>query len=234
MCNFFSFKTDGINQIYYFSGEQRKANNLYFKNGDRVKKWDSHTSIEAYYGLKDTDWSSGEYNPYTDKLVIDRQHTEWDGQKVRGMLKKVDWNSLCGDLEGARAFIAGMKDIRWLDNHGEIPDGVKVFETRSEARDAAWDIARDATWNAARDTAWRTVRDAVGNAARRAARDSIGNAARNAAWDAALYANVLFTCAGLNIDQRHIDHVKKRWSVWEAGYGIYCDVGGVLYCYKRI
>ena len=55
-------------------------------------------------------------------------------------------------------------------------------------------------------------------------------AARAAAWAASLLGCVL-TCDGLPLDQKHIDHAKARWRVWSKGYGLLCDVNGVLYVY---
>jgi hypothetical protein len=33
------------------------------------------------------------------------------------------------------------------------------------------------------------------------------------------------------MDPKHIAHVNARMEVWRKGYGLYCDVNGVLYCY---
>ena len=48
-----------------------------------------------------------------------------------------------------------------------------------------------------------------------------------------LYAGMLI-CDGLPLAQKHIDHIRKRWSVWQAGYGVLCDIDGELYCYRRV
>jgi len=82
------------------------------------------------------------------------------------------------------------------------------------------------------------ARDAAGVAAGVAAWDAAGVAARDAAgvaaWDAATYSRVTFICDGLKLEQEHRVHVKKRMEVWQKGYGLYCDVNGVLYVYKKI
>ena len=31
--------------------------------------------------------------------------------------------------------------------------------------------------------------------------------------------------------KEHVKHIKGRWEVWTKGYGLYCDVNGVLYVY---
>ena len=116
-----------------------------------------------------------------------------------------------------RDFLATIKSIPWLDNHGPEPvgDDIRMYDTRGAARDAALVAARDA----ARDAAW--------DAALVAARDAALVAARDAALSAAL-----IICDDLLIPQQHVDHVRRRWAVWQAGYGVVCDVDGVLYCYR--
>ncbi len=223
MCNFFSFLADGNRRIYYFDAEQRRKR-VKFRDGQSVPSYDSHTSIARYYGLNEDDWSEGEYNPYTDKLTLDKQNTTWDEDKVRAMLADVDWHPICGDLEGARAFLRELQTIPWLKPEGTLKDGdgIKVFETMATACSAARTAARDTARYAAWDAAWE--------AACSAALDN----AWSAALDAELYICVSHVCDGLSIAQEHIDHAHKRMDVWRHGYGVYCDVDGVLYCYKRV
>ena len=92
-----------------------------------------------------------------------------------------------------RDFLATIKSIPWLDNHGPEPvgDDIRMYDTRGAARDAALVAARDAALSAA-----------------------------------------LIICDDLLIPQQHVDHVRRRWAVWQAGYGVVCDVDGVLYCYR--
>ena len=70
--------------------------------------------------------------------------------------------------------------------------------------------------------------DEADDAARAAARA----AARDSAWDAALQSRVL-VCTGFDLDEKHINHARARMEVWKQGYGLNCDVNGVLYCYRR-
>ena len=61
-----------------------------------------------------------------------------------------------------------------------------------------------------------------------------GAAVRAAAGDAARAAELMAAiavCDGLNVDQKHVDHIKARWRVWQKGYALLCDVNGVLYVY---
>ena len=95
----------------------------------------------------------------------------------------------------------------------ELP-AVKWFQP-SAAPSGAWKLflgsdvaaARAAAWDAARDAAW------------------------DAAWAAAWACNFQSIVHDLDIDQKHRDHVASRWSAWTSGYGVSCDVDGVLYCY---
>jgi len=154
-------------------------------------------------------------------------------------------------------WVKTLKDISWLKPDGKPKKEWMLFETRDAARDAAWDAARDAARNAARDAArnaarnaawdaaWDAARDAArdaaGDAARDAARnaawnaawDAAGDAARDAAWDAALYSRGLVV-SDLNLAEKYIVHIKKRMEVWQKGYGLFCDVNGKLYVYKKI
>ena len=152
-------------------------------------------------------------------------------------------------------FVDALKNIPWLKPDGNPDPSWELFtaDMWDVAGDAAWDAAGDtagdAAWNAARNAArdaarnaaWDAARDAAGNAAENAARNAVGNAARNAAenvarnaaWDAALYAEIKYVCSGLSIDQKHIDHARARWNVWQKGYALLCDVDGVLYVYAK-
>jgi len=114
-------------------------------------------------------------------------------------------------LTAAYTFVeTEIANVRWLKPDGD-PDPVwKLFPTR----DAAWDAAR----GAARDAAWGAAR----------------GAARDAARDAELKVQTDFICDGLDIDQRHRDHAEARWNVWRKGYGLLCDVDGVLYVYEKV
>lgn len=100
-------------------------------------------------------------------------------------------------------------------------------KTWNAAGNTAKDAAVDATRNAAGNAAWTAARDA----ARIAARDAARNAAGDAAWDTALWALIQIMPTGAKIDQKHIAHINARMEVWRKGYGLMCDVGGILYCY---
>lgn len=106
---------------------------------------------------------------------------------------------------------------------------------------ASWYVARDDTDGAVLDAiagvAYKTAYDAVVKAIHKIAYLEALDARRDATHDVALYASVL-TCDGLPLAQKHVDHAKMRWSAWQNGYGVVCDVtdkdGKVtLYCYRK-
>jgi hypothetical protein len=55
-------------------------------------------------------------------------------------------------------------------------------------------------------------------------------AARAAAWAATLYVRMLIA-SDLKLDPKYVKHIKARWNVWKKGYGLLCDVKGVLHVY---
>jgi hypothetical protein len=146
------------------------------------------------------------------------------------------------------AFVAELPSWPWMQPQGDPDPSWEVFSTidvawvaarsaaRDAARDAAWDEARVAARNVARSAARDAACDAARDAAGDAGRDAVWVAARDAAWavsgDAGLWSQVL-VCGGLPLDQRHIDHARARMDVWRRGYGLLCDVDGVLYVYEK-
>ena len=127
------------------------------------------------------------------------------------------------------------------------PDGKpkkewRIFygKTWDAARDAAWsaawnaarDAAWDAAWGATRDAARGATRNAARSAARDAARAAAWGAAMDAAWGAALISDYIITSdLDFKDKEKHLAHAKARWEVWQKGYGLLCDVDGVLYVY---
>ena len=93
-----------------------------------------------------------------------------------------------------------------------------------------WKMFYGDTWDAARGAAWDAARDA----ARDAAWDAAWDAARDAARGAALISDYLITSdLDFKDKAKHLAHAKARWEVWQKGYGLLCDVDGVLYVYCK-
>ena len=117
----------------------------------------------------------------------------------------------------------------WFKNDGKPNPEWKLFETRAAARNAA----RNAAWDAARNAAWDAAWDAARGATRGAAWDAAWDAAWGVARGAASFCS-LFVCMDLDINFKHFEHMNKRMEVWRKGYGLLCDVDGVLYVYKKL
>lgn len=47
-------------------------------------------------------------------------------------------------------------------------------------------------------------------------------------------ADCVFIMEFVSMDQEHVDTILRRFEVWERGYGLLCDVDGVLYVYRRV
>ena len=122
--------------------------------------------------------------------------------------------------QATMAFVGAIPDVPWFAQSAEPRPEWKLFTASTLAT----------AWAAARATARDAARAAARDAARGAARDAAWDAAWAAAWDARLAASYEF-CADLPIEQSHRDHVIARWDVWQRGYGLLGDVGGVLYVY---
>lgn len=247
MCEFFSFVHDG-KKIYYFDGDQRK-NGVKMPDGNMIGSYDSHSSITCYYKLDDDGVNKFEYDPFTDKLVLDgRTVCEWDVKTIREQLAEIDWQPIAGDVEGAREFIRGLKDIPWLKPDGTLEDSeeIKVFETWSDAKDAAlgaagndaldvtWDSATNAALDAVRDAGRSDAKDAAMVATRKAAWFVDRLAAIDASWDAGYLCVMCYVCGDLQIEEKHREHIRKRFEIWQHGYGVMCAVDGIIYAYKKV
>ena len=81
---------------------------------------------------------------------------------------------------------------------------------------------------------WKMFYGDTWDAARGAARGAAWGAARDAARGAALISDYLITSdLDFKDKAKHLAHAKARWEVWQKGYGLLCDVDGVLYVYCK-
>jgi hypothetical protein len=190
---------------------------------------DSHEKIIAYHHLDDkrkSDFVRIEMVPpnrdYFKPCIDQQTKPEWFSNKteeemVRAELPK--WRKKRKFFYDAMEFVATIKDVPFFSGKGKILKAWKVFDTRDAAYDAARDAADDAAYDAARA------------AARAAAYAAAYDAARDASGDAALLARCIVVADKL--DKKYMEHAKARWSVWQKGYGLLCDVGGVFYVYRK-
>ena len=134
-------------------------------------------------------------------------------------------------IERLPALIKEIKAIKYFSqNSPPNPEWHMNWNaTWDAARTATWDATWDAARTAARDATWDAARDAAWNATCDAARTATCDAARDAAWNALI--KILPKSILKEIDPKHIAHINARMEVWKKGYGLLCDVNGVLYCY---
>ena len=156
-------------------------------------------------------------------LGKDDHKERWTGGMITKPVPLPSW------AKRTEKFIASIPKVKWLDNHAKPRKAWRLFETRDSAWASAWYSARDSAWYSARDSAWDSARDS--------ARDSAWASARDSAWysarDSALMASMEIV-SDLHIDAKHRKHARDRWEVWTRGYGLLCDVDGVLYVYKSL
>jgi hypothetical protein len=168
-----------------------------------------------------------------------------DSEKIRVSSAKITRNVTPEYIRRANAFIASIPKLKLLSCNQEPREEWMLFNTRSAAESAARSAARSAAYLAAylaaRSAADLAAYLAADLAARSAARSAAylaadlaaRSAADLAARSAALMARMAI-CFDLDIDQKHRDHAAAEWDVWTRGYGLVCDVGGVLYVYRRL
>ena len=189
-----------------------------------------HLTTERFKWYK---WGCSVYEAEAED-IISWEEDKCVARKVR-LLKEVKHPKWWTDCEG---WIATLKDIAWLKPDGKPKKEWKLFETRGAAKnaamDAARDVSRDTAGNAAWAAVWTAAWDAAGDAAWVAAWDAAGDAAGDAAWDTALYTRGIFICDGLPLAEKHKTHIKKRMEVWQKGYGLWGDINGVFYVYKKV
>ena len=100
------------------------------------------------------------------------------------------------------------------------------------AWNAAWDATSDATLDIARNAALNIASDIAWNITWRTVKEVARKASYCAAWDAALIARfIVVEDLKFKDKEKHLAHAQARWEVWQKGYGLLCDVDGVLYVY---
>lgn len=138
-------------------------------------------------------------------------------------------------LVKTKELVAEIKTVQWMQNdHNPNPEW-KVFSTRDAAREAARDAAAREVAGVTGTAAWAAWA-AAGVASREAAREAVREVAwvaGAAAWDARLYIQIQGICSDLPLDEIHRIHAASRWEVWRKGYGLLCDVNGILYVYEK-
>ena len=241
MCDFYSWIEKG-KELYFLDDATIEAR---WPNDD-IREHIGHAAIEEIFP-EAKGWTHKESAidiPPVIAKEINRGHMDkmaragrWAGARYdsRGHLSSKWWRD-------AKQFIEAIKQVKWFDNHGKEKKGWKIFDTRDQALAQAQYQARDQAWDQAWYQAWYQAqyqaRDKAWDQARNQALDQGWDQARNQAldqgWDQArsdfaLYVSCLIADPGLPYSK----HATDRLDVWMRGYGLLCDIGGVLYVYRR-
>ena len=106
-----------------------------------------HSAIEKYYGITGIHYENWQKVPVQITKRINDGHMDKMAKvfgvagvryDAKGKIKNEWW---CN----AQKFINDIKNVKWLDNHGEIKENWKVFDTY----EAAWSAAWSAVWSVA-------------------------------------------------------------------------------------
>ena len=170
--------------------------------------------------LQDRDFVRLEVHPKTRMDLFSKDKGKWEF-KIDEAVTLPEWFVLEQSHWEELVWISweqAMKKSLWklslkpvLDFIESIPK-VKFFSMKGKIQ-TSWHMFYGETWSAAWD----------------AARGAAGDAAGDAAWDANLFARCLLVKD--KIAKKHFKHAMARWKVWQAGYGLKCDVNGKLYVY---
>ena len=126
-----------------------------------------------------------------------------------------------------------MAQTLWKLNVARIPQivkeikAIKYFKVNAPP-EKSWKVFYAPTLDAAVSAARSAARSAAGSAAGSAAWSAAWSASGSAAWDAEVYAQVKIIP---RVPKKHVKYMEERMLAWKRGYGVYCDVNGVLYCY---
>ena len=215
MCNFFSFILDKKGRPHYFEAKQQIKG---------IVDPHSHSSITSFYGINDDAVWKYEVDPETTKLTYDGGLPETEmkssiEKSLQRFMKKVpaiiqEWKTEQAIVQKEiDTIVDEINKIEWFSKKKKPLKSWKVFKNRAAARTAVWDAARIAA--------------AAGAA--RAGAAAAGAAAVAAAWDAAWDAQAKI----VKLKGKHAKHLCDRMDVWKRGYGLLCDVNGVLYVYEQ-
>lgn len=219
MCNFFSALVTRDGKVVW-DGNSSSHEDLIAKAGLKDDKLEDRDFVRVEYTpsknglftLDRKDWAFKVDEKGTLPTWFVNRSEEFEGKVFTdGVLPCL--KPLKKGLKRVQNFLEkDLPKVKWFQPDGKPLKEWKVFY--GDSLDAARETARETAWNAA----W--------NAA--------GNAAWNAAWNAALYARFLLV-ADLKFKdkEKHWKHIKARWQVWQKGYGLYCDVNGVMHVYAK-
>ena len=249
MCNFFSFVVDKKGKPHYFEAKQQIKGRM---------DPHSHSTITAFYDIDDDSVWKYEADPETYAVKYDDGLPETDMKSsVEKRLDKFSTGKMIKVIEEWKqeqailqkeidAIVDEIKGIEWFSKKKKPLKKWKMYKARYVAMAAAVDAAKSDAWNDAWIDAWNdaalAARAATATATATAAAMAVVRAAartayaaarsvfRSAAWDAAAVAEA----RAVNLKGKHRKHLEDRMEVWRRGYGLLCDVNGILYVYETI
>lgn len=169
MCDFMSWIKVG-KKLYWLEDDIIEA------KGWALEDAIGHSAIENYYGIDGEHYENWQKVPVQIAKRINDGHMDKMARvfgiagvryDAKGKIKNDWWLK-------AQKFIKDIKDVKWFDNHGEIKENWKVFDTY----EAAYSATGSATYSAAESAAYSAAKLAAYSAARLAAYSAAESAAR--------------------------------------------------------
>ena len=245
MCNWMSMLIDRNGKVWH-DGNTTNHEELVKQSGWKDDKLENRDFVRIEISLKDESNFTAKKSGW--KYKVDEKGTlpNWYKKNEKSMENKC-WKvwekeiKRC-NIAKVEEFIKSFKKMKWFKPDGKPKKEWKMFYGKD------WDASRYASYYASRDASLYASlyasRDASRDASYYASRDASYYASEYASLYASLYASEYASydaalMAGLIIlgkdakkmKKEHVKHIKGRWEVWTKGYGLYCDVNGVLYVY---
>ena len=161
MCDFFSVTSNGSGQIKYFDWELRKK----CLSGELDYNPDSHTSINDYFGFKgirEDKRNKYEYNPFTDKFIVDSINGKDDRTLVEKKVRAIDLKTIIPQL-----------NLHPIVHPFEIKPTISVDIAIQMLKQ--WDSVWASVGASVRDSVWASVWDSVGASVRASVRAYISS-----------------------------------------------------------
>lgn len=145
-------------------------------------------------------------------------------------------------------FVDGLVTMPLLQGGGEIDPLWRMFETAHDAwmetrcsREEIGGIPIEAAWRALRGVSRKAGRIEAWDKALRIASKAATDRNFNVALaimpglerDACLMVSAL-VLSDIQRAHEYLEVAQRHWDVWRRGYGLYSDVGGVFYVYRKV
>ena len=181
MCQFFSFTTKGSKR-YYFNWEQRQD---LLRDNPNDYNPDSHSSINAYFGLDDDKVNKYEYNPLTGEFSVDQINIKDDRALAKEWVEKLDFKTVVEPLiikpivhpfKLPKVESVSSENVERLRQWASV-GALVVDSVGASVVDSVGASVVDSVWASVVDLVWASVRYSV----RDSARDSVWNSISDSA-----------------------------------------------------